>query len=76
MSERDIVSAAAMDIDLDGEQVKNAMSVDLVVAPATASIATVGRLMVQSGVRHVIIRDGSQVIGVVSMRNVLDALLA
>jgi CBS domain-containing protein len=76
VSERDIVSAAAMGLDLEVEQVNNAMSVDLVTAPATASIAAVGRLMVESGVRHVIVRDGSRAIGLVSIRDVLDALLA
>ena len=76
VSERDITVAVAMGFDVDVEQVKTAMSVDLVASPATAPIADVGRLMVRSGVRHVIVRDGSQVLGVVSMRDVLGALLA
>jgi CBS domain-containing protein len=50
--------------------------VDLVTASATDPIAVVGRLMVRAGVRHVAVCDGSKVIGVVSMRDVLDALLA
>ena len=76
VSERDVVSVAAMGIDLEAEQVKSTMSVDLVSASATESIAVVGKLMIRSGVRHVAVRDGSRVIGVVSMRDVLDALLA
>lgn len=76
VSERDIVAVAATGADLDREQVKTVMTVDLVTAQATEPIADVGRLMVQSGVRHVAVRDGVRVIGVVSMRDVLDALLA
>jgi CBS domain-containing protein len=64
------------DVDLDAEQVKTLMSVDLVTASATDPIAVVGRQMVRAGVRHVAVRDGHKVIGVVSMRDVLDALLA
>lgn len=76
VSERDIVAVAATGADLDREQVRSVMTVDLVTAEATDPIAAVGRLMVQSGVRHVVVRDGVRVIGVVSMRDVLDALLA
>ncbi len=76
VSERDVVAVAAMGFDLEAEQVKTAMSVDLISASATESIAAVGNLMIRSGVRHVAVRDGSRVIGVVSMRDVLDALLA
>jgi CBS domain-containing protein len=76
VSERDVVTVAALGVDLDAEQVKTLMSVDLVTASATDPIAVVGRQMVRAGVRHVAVRDGHKVIGVVSMRDVLDALLA
>jgi len=76
LSERDIVAVVALGFDLEAEQVKTLMSVDLITAAATDPIADVGKLMVQSGVRHVAVRDGSKVIGVVSMRDILDALLA
>lgn len=76
VSERDVVNVAAMGVDLEAEQVKTLMTVDLITASATDSIAAVGKLMVRAGVRHVAVRDGSRVIGVVSMRDVLDAVLA
>ena len=53
------------------------MSVDLVTAASTESIASVGRLMIDAGVRHVAIRgDDGRITGLVSIRDVLDAVLA
>jgi CBS domain-containing protein len=77
ISERDLVGVLAIGGDVEREQVKTVMSVDLVTAPATDSIAVVGRLMIDAGVRHVVIRDDDgRIIGVVSARDVLDAVLA
>ena len=62
--------------DVEREQVKTDMSVDLVTAAPTDSIAAVGRLMIDAGVRHVAVRgDDGRIAGVVSLRNVLAALL-
>ncbi len=77
ISERDIVTAVAFGGDIEREQVRTMMSVDLVTAADTDPIAAVGRLMVDSGVRHVAIRDDhGRITGLVSMRDVLDAVLA
>jgi CBS domain-containing protein len=76
VSERDVVAVVAIGGDVDREQVKTVMSIDLVTAEPTDSIAAVGRLMIDAGVRHVAVRgvDG-RIAGVVSLRDVLDALL-
>ena len=77
ISERDIVNVVAIGGDIEREQVKTVMSVDLVTAAPTDSIAAVGRLMIDAGVRHVVIRrDDGRITGVVSVRDVLDAVLA
>jgi CBS domain-containing protein len=77
ISERDIVNVVAIGGDIEHEQVKAVMSVDLVTAAPTDSIAAVGRLMIDAGVRHVVIRnDDGRITGVVSVRDVLDAVLA
>ena len=77
ISERDIVTVVAIGGDVEREQVRSIMSVDLVTAGATESIAEVGRLMIDSGVRHVAICDDhGSITGVVSIRDVLDAVLA
>ena len=76
VSERDVVAVMAIGGDVEREQVKTVMSVDLVTAAPTDSIAAVGRLMIDAGVRSVAVRgDDGRIAGVVSLRDVLDALL-
>jgi CBS domain-containing protein len=77
ISERDVVAVVAAGGDLEREQVRSVMSVDLVTAASTESIASVGRLMIDAGVRHVAVRgDDGRITGLVSIRDVLDAVLA
>ena len=52
------------------------MTADLVAAHPGDSIASVGQLMLDAGVRHVVIREGDSVVGLVSIRDVLAVLLA
>jgi CBS domain-containing protein len=75
VSERDLVGAVAAGDDLDDHQVADLMSTDLVTARPDDSIRTVATLMDDAGVRHILIDDGATVIGIVSVRDVLPALL-
>ena len=77
ISERDIVAVVAAGGDTDREQVRAIMSVELITASASDSIAAVGRLMIDAGVRHIAIRgEGGRIIGVASVLDVLEAVLA
>jgi CBS domain-containing protein len=75
VSERDLVTVVAVDGELPDEQAADLMTTDLVTAGPGDSIAAVGRLMVDAGVRHIPVLDGSTVVGLVSMRDVLAVLL-
>ena len=48
--------------------------------PATTAVADVARLMIESGVRHVLVREdateGGRLSGIVSIRDVVEPLLA
>ena len=85
ISERDLVGVVAHGGDLDA-QATELMTVDLVSAPEDAPVAAVARLMIDAGVRHVLVRGGGaeggtqdppagHVVGIVSMRDVVDHLL-
>jgi CBS domain-containing protein len=74
ISERDIVTVLATGGDLDKQQAVDVMTSDLVTAKPTDSIASVGRLMLDAGVRHIVIREDT-VVGLVSIRDVLAVLL-
>jgi len=75
VSERDLVGAVATGDDLDDRQVADLMSTDLVTARPDDSIRRVATLMDDADVRHVLVTDGATVVGIVSVRDVLPALL-
>lgn len=76
ISERDLVNALVGGGDFDTRQAADIATTDLVVAQAEDSIASVGQLMLKSGVRHIAVREGGTVVGLVSIRDVLAVLLA
>ncbi|GAA4783492.1 CBS domain-containing protein [Actinomycetospora chlora] len=82
VSERDLVAVIAAGGRLDA-QATDLMTVDLVSAPEDTTVLEVARLMVDAGVRHVLVtspapeddRDDGPVVGIVSMRDVVGFLL-
>lgn len=76
ISERDIVAVVANGGDVAAIQAGEIMTGDLVVATPQDSIESVGRMMLDAGVRHVPIRDTGGIVGLVSMRDLLWVLLA
>ena len=75
VSERDLVAAVADGDDLDERQALDIMTADLVTAAPDDTIASVGALMRDAGVRHVPVAVRGTVVGVVSIRDVLAVLL-
>jgi CBS domain-containing protein len=75
ISERDLVTVFASGGDIDSDQALDIMTSELLAAGPDDSIAVVGRMMLDGGVRHIVVRDGTQVIGLVSIRDVLAVLL-
>jgi len=75
ISERDIIAFVADGSDLATIQAGEVMTGDLVVASPQDTIESVGRLMLEAGVRHIPVREGDRLVGVVSMRDVLAVLL-
>ena len=76
LSERDLITVAAMGDDLAVVQAGQAMTADLTWAAPEASIREVGVLMLEAGVRHVPVGDDRRAVGVVSARDVLAVLLS
>lgn len=75
ISERDLVTVLAVGGDPDRTQAADVMTTDLITAAPSASIVEVGTRMLDAGIRHVVLRDGDEVVGVVSIRDVLRAML-
>lgn len=81
ISERDLVAVIANGGHL-GTQATDLMTVDLVTVSGDAGVADVARVMLDAGIRHVLVReddeddpDGGRVTGIVSMRDVVGFLL-
>ena len=76
VADRDDADHGAADgDDLDKCQALDIMTADLVTAAPDDTIASVGVLMRDAGVRHVPVAVGGTVVGVVSIRDVLAVLL-
>ena len=74
VTERDVVAALAAGADEDSTQASDIMSTGLITTTLDATVLEVGRTMAEHGVRHVpVVQDGT-LVGMLSMRDVLDAL--
>jgi CBS domain-containing protein len=76
LSERDIVTALAEDLDLTEERVRNHCSDEIVAVDAGASIDDAARAMADAQIRHLAVTRDGQVVGVVSVRDVLRILVS
>lgn len=75
ISERDIVSAAAEDLDLDEERVRDHASEDLLMVEETATVLEAAETMASAEIRHLPVSRRGEVTGVLSVRDLLAVLL-
>ena len=71
VTERDLLRAVAAGLDPRAEMVEDHMSGELVTAMPTWPISKAAELMVKHGIRHVLVFEGSELVGVLSMRDVV-----
>lgn len=74
-TERDLVRAVADGADVDEARVDDYLTGDLVTVEATATVREVLEKMRANEIRHVVVRSGERVDGVVSMRAIVDVLV-
>jgi CBS domain-containing protein len=75
LSERDIVAAVAEDLVLEEERVKDHCNDDIVGVDFDASIEDAARGMSDAQIRHLAVTRDGQLVGVVSVRDVLRVLV-
>jgi CBS domain-containing protein len=73
VAERDIVRAVAAGIDLATEMVRDHMARDTVVAVPSWPLEHAAEMMLKGRCRHLVVVDGSEVVGVVSIRDIVAA---
>lgn len=74
LTERDIVRALSTDFDAPREAVREWMTKDPRTIAPDADIRDALQTMVEGGFRHLPVRDGERVIGMLSMRDVAGHL--
>ena len=72
-TERDVLRAAAGRGDLRGEPVRNWMTEDPVTATVEEDSEEASETMLAGGFRHLPVLDGTKLVGIVSLRDLLSA---
>ena len=71
ITERDILKALGADLDPDVERTAAHITWEVVYASPTWTIEEAASAMVRGGFRHLVVLDGDEVLGVISVRDVL-----
>ena len=71
LTERDVLESVAKGQDPDGERVCDHLTADLVSASPEWSLEHAAAAMVRGGFRHLLVVDGGEVAGIVSMRDIV-----
>ncbi len=71
VTERDILRAVAAGGDVDTAPVADHMTSELVIASPEWPLGQAAQLMVRHGVRHVLVFAGADLVGILSMRDVV-----
>ena len=71
LTERDVLDSLAQGQDPDGELVGNHMSPDIVFAAPDWSLEEAAVAMVKGGFRHLVVTDGGEISGILSVRDVV-----
>jgi CBS domain-containing protein len=71
VTERDILQSIGKGQDPDTERVADHLSADLTFASPDWSLERAAEAMVRGGFRHLVVVDGSRMVGVLSMRDIV-----
>ncbi len=71
ITERDVLHADGVGQDIDVELVRGHLTSEVVFAAADWSLEQAAAAMVRGGFRHIIVLDGSEVAGILSMRDIV-----
>jgi len=71
ITERDLLRACGYDEDLDTELVRDHLAQRLIYASAEWSLDRAADEMARGHFRHVVVLDGSEVVGILSMRDIV-----
>lgn len=76
MTERDVLDAIGAGQSPDTERVGDHLTHDLVFAAPDWSLEQAAQAMVKGGFRHLVVLDGSEVVGMLAMRDIVRVRLS
>jgi CBS domain-containing protein len=71
ITERDVLNAIGRGLDPDLEEAAEHITWDVVYAAPTWTLEEAAQAMVRGGFRHLVVLDAGQVLGVISVRDIL-----
>jgi len=71
ITERDILRSIASDEAPDEERVRDHLTADVILAAPDWPLEQAASEMVRGGFRHIIVVDGADVVGIISMRDIV-----
>jgi CBS domain-containing protein len=71
ITERDLLHASGVGQDVDAELVRDHLTSELVYAAADWSLEQAAAEMTRGGFRHIVVLDGSELVGILSMRDIV-----
>jgi CBS domain-containing protein len=71
ITERDILNAIGTDLDPDVERTAEHITWEVVYASPAWTIEEAAAAMVRGGFRHLVVLDGDEVLGVISVRDII-----
>ncbi|WP_433081706.1 CBS domain-containing protein [Dactylosporangium sp. CA-052675] len=71
ITERDILNAIGTDLDPDGERAADHITWEVVYASPSWTLEEAAAAMVRGGFRHLVVLDGDDVLGVISVRDIV-----
>ena len=71
LTERDILDAVGQGQDVDSERVSDHLTSDIVVAAPDWALEKAAATMVAGGFRHLVVCDGGDVVGMLSVRDIV-----
>ena len=75
LTERDILHAVAEDRDLDQTSAAELMTTELVTAGPNWDVVVAASVMTGNRIRHLVVKNNEQLLGVLSLRDVLSVYL-
>jgi CBS domain-containing protein len=73
ITERDVLNALAAGLDPDAERTAGHITWDVVYATPAWTLEEAAAAMVRGGFRHLVVLDGTEVLGVISVRDILKS---